>query len=121
LQSEKKHPEDITGSIMLKMALDAFESNPDGEGAATAVEAIGALMPESLRPKRGSSPIKILPPECFFPINWADPIHQNYFRRQVIKEERLLSRERAAELFPNSYIVTYWAHSWDYSACWSES
>jgi inositol phosphorylceramide mannosyltransferase catalytic subunit len=119
LQSKRRHPEDITGSIMLKMAVDAIESEADRPNVAAAIDTISALLPEQLRPKAASLPVKILPPECFFPVNWADPIHQNYFRRQIIKEERLLSRKRAAELFPKSYIVTYWAHSWDYSQCWS--
>jgi inositol phosphorylceramide mannosyltransferase catalytic subunit len=114
-QSKEKNPEDLTGSIILKAAVDAFLDAEISPKVEAAINSVGEMLPEGLRPKHGPSPLRILPPDCFYPVNWADPIHQKYFRKRIIKDGQLLPRDKVAGLFPNSYIVTYWAHSWDYA------
>jgi mannosyltransferase OCH1-like enzyme len=117
-QGARKHPEDLTGSILLKAAVDAFQGETADPGVAFAIDAIQSMLPKELHPRPGSSRVRVLPPDCFYPVNWADPIHQMYFRKPVIKDGRMLARSKAIDLFPRSYIVTYWAHTWDYPDNW---
>lgn len=52
-----------------------------------------------------SSVIGILPPDLIYPINWDNADHNKY-------NKKLLTHNEALEMFPNSYAVTYWMHSW---------
>ena len=119
-QGTRKHPENLTGSILLKAAVDAFHGGDSDPGIQSAIEAIQCKLPNALQPRPAPSQVRILPPESFFPINWADPVHK-HFRRRVIKDGRMLSRSEAADIFPKSYLVTFWAHSWDYPDDWGET
>ncbi len=117
-QPARNHPEDLTGSIVLKAAVDAFQGRAADAGIDAAIGAVAARLPPALRPAAARSAIRILPPECFYPVNWADPIHQVFFRRRIFKDGSVLPRDKAVALFPHSYIATYWAHSWDYDEAW---
>lgn len=44
-------------------------------------------------------------PHIFYPINWDNKNHVKY-------RENLSSNDDLRTLFPNSYAVTYWMHSW---------
>jgi hypothetical protein len=113
-QTRGRNPENLTGPMMLKAAVDAALGQAPEADVPAAIAAITQRLPRELRPKRSVSPIRLLPSEFFYPVNWADPVHDVYFRRRVILKGETLSRERALALFPNSYIVTYWTHSWHY-------
>jgi inositol phosphorylceramide mannosyltransferase catalytic subunit len=97
-RSGRTNPEDLTGSIMLKSAVDMFL---DGRHAAD----VGSTI-ESIKQR--------LPPEHFFPVNWANPIHERFFRKRIIGAGNLLPTEKIRRFFPRSMLVTYWAHSWTY-------
>jgi inositol phosphorylceramide mannosyltransferase catalytic subunit len=113
-RDSRQHPEDLTGSIFLKTAVDSFCSKIGDSEIGFAVRTIQDMLPDELHPKTISSQVKILPSDCFFPVNWADPIHQRYFRKRIIADGDILPRSKVLDLFPNSYIVSYWAHSWEY-------
>jgi inositol phosphorylceramide mannosyltransferase catalytic subunit len=117
-QSTRKHPEDLTGSILLRSAVESFRCEAAAANVIAAIDAIRSLMPQELQPARATCSLQILPPDCFYPVNWADPIHQVYFRRKLLKDGQRLPRNKVIELFPKSYIVTYWTHSWDYPRGW---
>ena len=51
------------------------------------------------------------PGHVFYPINWADNIHREYLE-SARSNGNLLGVEEAARMFPASYAVTYWTHSW---------
>ena len=46
----------------------------------------------------------VLEPKILYPINWNNSEHRAYYQR--------LNSETPAEIFPDSYAVTYWMHSW---------
>ena len=62
---------------------------------------------------RGASRITILEPEAFYPINWAsmEPMHQP-LRQQIVYGGAHLPNSEAKKLFPNSWTVAYWTHTW---------
>jgi hypothetical protein len=51
-----------------------------------------------------SSKIFVTAPHVLYPINWDNKKHAEYYGK--------LNKEDPVELFPNSYAVTYWMHSW---------
>jgi inositol phosphorylceramide mannosyltransferase catalytic subunit len=116
-QSTRTNPEDLTGSIVLKSAADAYLNGADAHDVGRAIESIKQLLPPELHPQAGANPISIIPSNVFFPVNWANPVHEKFFRKRIIDEGNLLSKEQVKSLFPNSTLVTYWAHSWTYPPC----
>jgi len=58
------------------------------------------------------SKIKILPGDYFYPLNWRDWEHQQALRHPVTERNEIYDREKVTTLFPNSYAVTYWTHSY---------
>jgi mannosyltransferase OCH1-like enzyme len=115
-RTARTHPEDLTGSIVLKSAADAYNGE-DPNDVGRIIETIRRLLPSELQPRAEALPVRVLPSDVFFPVNWANPIHEKFFRKRIIDEGNLLSKEKARTLFPNSTLVTYWAHSWAYPSC----
>lgn len=114
LYASGRNPEDITGSIVLKQAVDRFGSMEAKESVAAAIADIQARLPTDRQPGVEGAGITVLPPQYMFPIDWSNPVHQAYFRRNIVRNGALLSPEDARKRFPDAYLVTYWAHSWDY-------
>ena len=108
-RAERDNPEDRTGSIMLTFAVEDHERGDDVDAT---IASIKQLLPAELYPQANASPISVLPSNAFYPINWANPIHEKFFRKRIIYQGNMLSKEKVKSLFPNSMMVTYWAHSW---------
>ena len=54
---------------------------------------------------------------CAAPAAQATPpdfiqIHDQLLRKPMLQKQQVLSDEMAQQLFPKSYMVTYWACSW---------
>ncbi|MFT4115540.1 glycosyltransferase family 32 protein [Bradyrhizobium sp.] len=112
--STRTNPEDLTGPIILKAAVDAYTARDRDPRVTEAIATVQALMPKQLWPEGGVTSVQILPSHYFYPIDWSNPVHQAYFRKRIITNGRRLSSAQATQLFPESYLATYWAHSWDY-------
>jgi hypothetical protein len=109
------NPEAVTGPILLKAAVDACSGGWPVTRVDRAIEEVRSRLGADLAPRDGSTRLTILPPHCFYPIDWTNPLHQVRFRREVVGKGRVIPADRSAALFPDSYIVTYWAHSWAYA------
>lgn len=60
---------------------------------------------------KGPSKIKLLPNQYLYPINWFSKKGRAH-RTDIVKNNKLLDNKKACKLFPHSYAVTYWTHSW---------
>ena len=54
--------------------------------------------------------VELMPQHHVYPICWMG---QQWKRRLFLRLRPHLSHERVSRIFPRSYAVTYWAHSWD--------
>ena len=70
---------------------------------------------ESLKDKPHScttSKLNILPCDFFYPLDWTNSDQQLAWRHPVVYKGEIYDVEKVAILFPDSYVVTYWTHSW---------
>jgi hypothetical protein len=65
---------------------------------------------EAQKPAPGRTPITLLAPSQWYPLNWNDPLHAAH-RRQFL-DGKLPSDAERQRLFRDASMVTYWAHSW---------
>jgi mannosyltransferase OCH1-like enzyme len=101
-------PEEATGPVLLKGALDAYRRGYPPP--ASIIDLLMRMLPPDLAPKRGLSAIHILPPAEWYPVAWADKQGADIRSRMFAGE--LLSMADAEKLFPNSSLVTFWTYSW---------
>ena len=108
--SKQERPEALTGSILLKNAVDLYLSG-DKARISSYISKCSGLMRKAQAPRPQTSTIFILSPREWYPIDWSDPIHL-MLRERVIGGQ-LLEEPEKAWLFPASTLVTYWTHSWE--------
>jgi hypothetical protein len=103
-------PEAMTGSILLKKTYDTYVSGKQ-DAVREMILAVAARFPVNLRPQQTASTIKLLEPDCWYPMSWADVIHAQLLWELRNDTIRLGDRTKRW-LFPGSYLATYWGHSW---------
>lgn len=99
-------PAQVTGPALLFRALQSYAAGDPRP--ADVVGLLSRLLPPHLLPKPGVTPIHILPPAEWYPLSWSEKSEQH---KRVLAGEHL-SQAEAEKLFPESSLVTYWAHSW---------
>jgi mannosyltransferase OCH1-like enzyme len=107
--TNKKHgPESITGPTRLRESVLNYQYNKQSciDSALEFMNKFSISIGEY-----ASSDITLLAAHIWYPINWNDALHQ-YWRYNFLGNKKLLTTEEASKLFPNSEVVTYWAHSW---------
>jgi inositol phosphorylceramide mannosyltransferase catalytic subunit len=102
-------PEQLTGPILLKNALDAYLFNWRWL-TSHRIRQCARLFDHSQQPRPMTSDILILPPHEWYPINWTNET-DSAVRQQVLDYELLDGMQKQA-MFPNSSLVTWWMHSW---------
>ena len=105
-----KGPESMTGPILLKQAYDTYTSS-DRSRIRELVDGIAARLPPDLRPRKEASRVEVLPPEIWYPIDWSNMIHLR-LSCEVVDFKLDLGDRTKHWLFPDSFLVTYWSHSW---------
>ena len=109
-EMERRGPETLTGPILLKTCVDTFNSTSESEVRARASWVIDQVNLSDLPPLLAGN-LEILPPKLWYPVDWTNPFHRPF--RQTLADRRMvLTQEQTAKLFPDSYLVTYWSHSW---------
>ena len=103
-------PEWATGPVLLKQAYDVYQSDVDQSLAK--INAILQQLPLDLQPYQKRSTITLLPPESFYPINWRNHPGKEELYMPSIQEKVSYTREQLLQWFPDSYMVTFWTHSW---------
>lgn len=109
-----------TGPVVLKSAIEIYtqiiNENMDINTLAWYIK-LKELLSETLQPEHKLSHLNILPGEYFYPLNWRDWDQQQKLRHPVVPVNKnhkgiIYDEEKVKELFPNSYAVTYWTHSY---------
>ena len=102
--------EHVTGPVALRRTLLDYMDRP--QNAQREVEEFLRTYPMIFpREKLSAHRPQILPAHIWYPVNWADNLHQ-MFRRRVLEEGYLPSTAEARELYPHSDAVTNWQKSW---------
>lgn len=93
-------PECATGPVLLFLCLHYYVYRQKNEQFVLPVYGKD-IFANILNVEFGSN-ITVTDPLTFYPINWDDQTHRQYYTKSETPEE----------LFPSSYAVTYWMHSW---------
>jgi mannosyltransferase OCH1-like enzyme len=105
-----KGPEAMTGPILLKNAYDTYMAS--GRIAVhEMIREIAARLPADLQPQSKASRVDLLEPYIWYPIDWSNMIHLR-LSCEVVDSNVTLSERTKRWLFPKSFLVTYWTHSW---------
>lgn len=104
----RERPEEITGPVILGNAVHAYRRG--SPHPADVVRLMRRLLRSDLMPWPRPSVIHVLPPDEWYPVSWGE--EQGKVIRARISSGDLFSAAEAAELFPNSSLVTYWSYSW---------
>jgi inositol phosphorylceramide mannosyltransferase catalytic subunit len=103
-------PEVMTGPILLKNAYDTYMSS-DRSAVREMIQGIAARLPDNRLPQSNASRINLLDPDKWYPINWSNIIHSR-LSGEVVDFNVNLGARTKRWLFPKSFLVTYWTHSW---------
>jgi inositol phosphorylceramide mannosyltransferase catalytic subunit len=109
VKDRTQSPEYVTGPVILKSAVDIYQSK-DSFFVQMALSSIIEKLPDDLRPIDRRSSVVVLPASNLFPVDWTDPLHQ-MFRIRVLNGE-LIGDGDKQHLFPHAWMTTYWSHSW---------
>lgn len=105
-------PEYVTGPTVLKAAVEQYGQAYASERVQQALTLVRTHMGPALQPTEGRSKVAVLPGYALYPLDWGDQIHDQLLRKPMLQKQQVLSDEMAQQLFPKSYMVTYWACSW---------
>ena len=102
-------PEELTGPVLIR---DAYLRYVRNDRHVTESYIRNALPMRDIPTDLRWSRITLLDSPLWYPVNWANPAHQ-YFRKKMHRGQWTLPDRDLKALFPNSYLVTYWTHSWE--------
>lgn len=105
-----RSPEAMTGPILLKRAYDTYVSSQRRD-VQEMIQDIAARLPDGLRPHGEPSKVVLLAPDLWYPIDWSNIIHFHLLS-EITSAQLLLGESVKRRLFPNSFLATYWTHSW---------
>lgn len=105
-------PEYCTGPVVLKEAYNLYTSSYTSPIVQDALVQVKALLSAELQP-RPRSRMTLLPGHSFYPLDWTDQVHQTFFRKPIILKGQFLDTQTVRRLWPRSYIVSFWSHSWE--------
>lgn len=108
-----ERPEYVTGPVVLKMAYEAYHHQYREDWVQLRIAAIRTKMGDRSQASEEQTGVKLATGNVFFPLDWNDRIHDNFFRRPMIRNQQILDRESVLALFPNSLTVSYFVHSWE--------
>jgi hypothetical protein len=100
----------MTGPILLKRAYDTY-TTARRDTVQEMIRGIAARMPAELQPKEEASRINLLVPDIWYPIDWSNMIHLR-LSCEVVDFNLTLGERTKRWLFPKSFLVTYWTHTW---------
>jgi inositol phosphorylceramide mannosyltransferase catalytic subunit len=105
-----KGPEAMTGPILLKNAYDIYISS-DRRAVREMIHEIATRLPANLQPQAKTSRVDLLESDTWYPVNWSNMIHLR-LSCEIVDFKLNLGGRTKRWLFPKSFLVTYWTHSW---------
>ena len=112
-ENPNSRPEIATGPNLLRRAFLRYHNDYQGDSVQMRIAEIRVKLKEYQADTRKKSAITILPGKYLYPLNWDDQVHDRLLRRPLLREKQILSREAAVKMFPGSFTVTYWTHTWE--------
>ncbi|MBG9389463.1 glycosyltransferase family 32 protein [Caenimonas aquaedulcis] len=109
----RRRPEFATGPALLRQAHQLWEVRGADPSVAARIAAVQARLPAHQQADTGPGRVVTVPGNVFFPLDWNDRIHQQFFRKPLLRDQRVLDRKSVLSFFPKSLTVSYWAHSWE--------
>ena len=109
---QDSRPEYVTGPVVLKFAVNAYTHHYQSDDVQRRLAAIRAQLSSDQEPAPGPSTVSVLPGYALYPLCWSDRIHDHFLRQPMLKQKQVLSVDVVQQLFPKSFMVTYWTHSW---------
>jgi inositol phosphorylceramide mannosyltransferase catalytic subunit len=110
LSRESWRPEGLTGSIILKAAVDIYLA-PGLEFKNALIEAVRQYLREDQQPEPLRSNIVLLDSGAWFPLDWTNSEHVQLCA-SVLSGDKLDLRTKTL-LCRDAWMVTYWNHSWE--------
>jgi mannosyltransferase OCH1-like enzyme len=104
-------PELSTGPVLLKSALELYQESDKNFDNLSWYNELLKKVPQPDN-KEHYSRIGIVSWETFYPIDWRDWHEHTTLRDPVAAHGEIYDKQKVATLFPKSYAVTYWVHSW---------
>lgn len=116
--NEQEHEHNIPNAIMISKPkqdfwLTVFDKLMNTDSFLEPEESTGpVLLKKAIEEYKGNNKILLLKSFIFYPIDWTNEKDLEQLRNPVIFEKKLLNSNQVKKLFPKSYAVTYWAHTW---------
>jgi inositol phosphorylceramide mannosyltransferase catalytic subunit len=104
---DKTTPEELTGPIVLKAAVEYYTAHSPQQVARRALTVLKHFNGSDYQHGR----LVVLPPDVWYPLNWNNPAHQ-VFRRKLSRSGKILSQSSVRRRFGSSYAVHYCGASW---------
>lgn len=108
-----QRPEYVTGPVILKKAMDAYTQDYTEDYVQNRLGEMRVRLTEAQQAKPHKSKITVLPPHVIFPLDWSDPVHDEFVRKPLLREGKVLEQEQAQRFFPKSTMLTLWSHTWE--------
>jgi inositol phosphorylceramide mannosyltransferase catalytic subunit len=108
-----ERPEYVTGPVILKLAHDTYMRDYREDVVQMRVANIRSRLKPELAASDEKTNIVAMPGNIFFPLDWNDKVHDTFLRKPMLEQQGRLDRDAVRRLFPNSYTVTFWSHSWE--------
>jgi hypothetical protein len=103
-------PEDHTGPILLKRAVDYFQTHDRAEVRQRCARTI-AQLPPAWAEMIASSDLRILANGEMYGVDWTNPLHR-ILRKMINKRKIVVNVADVRRMFPQAQLITYWSHSW---------
>lgn len=100
-------PETQTGPVFLNMCFEIYRGTPYDSDDVEKIYGVDIFKGYDIK---NQSAIIIAEPDTFYPINWGREDCAKYYKS--VSYDVCADPEQCREVFPNSYAVTYWMHSW---------
>jgi inositol phosphorylceramide mannosyltransferase catalytic subunit len=107
-----ERPEYVTGPVLLKIAHDNYTRDYREDAVQNRIANIRVRLSENQAAKTDKSEINVLPGTYLYPLDWNDRVHELHALRPY-RDGSYMDRATTLSLFPNSFTVTYWSHSWE--------
>lgn len=106
-------PEYATGPVLLKKAHALYTGHYESKDVQAWIGSIRSKLAAELQAPPLPSRVGTVGGHVFFPVDWNDRIHDSFFRRPMLEQRKIFDRKTILALFPRSFTVSYWAHSWE--------
>lgn len=110
-QDRINRPEYMTGPVILWEACATWAQ--DSQTARQLINSVAKKIPDWHQPIANDR-VRLLDAFKWFPLDWSDPIHQEY-RQRILNQGRELMPTHIdlQNLFAKSDFITMWSHSWE--------